>query len=516
MCQTRQDTQTRQGLIMSAFKVQIHTSPGIRKDKQDDQELGEDATGFATSGDYAVLWVADGAPGTKLEFKGLNFGSRILAKYMGECFETVALKNAMPKTPFDDAFVAKFTDELHKQLSVRLADVHTYLKQMKDSVDLDDALEIKIVAGKKNYALSWSATFVGALVDLKNDVCYTVSIGDCVALSDGDLTIKYEIPVPEPEPEPIPEPIVIPVEAVVIPVVTPTVPITPLVEMPIEKAIPIDTLAATYGKLPEPTLVGAYGKVTPPKVKVTPPKVIEPTMTDKMVLVFYDMLLDVKTTLGKVKTKTSSVVTSAGGKIMVSVDKTLDYMATVPDTVVNGSVNACGKVVNVGGKVIAGTALVCNKAVDKTIDIAVHIIYHSEIAKQKELAKNNIFTNAQVVGEVAAENTSATNDDTLKIITKPTELKVVTGKANRLFILWSTPDDLATFKIDHTMNSPCFGEIDNVKSLILMSDGVIPYHDIESKFRNKNPENVWDELKSMNNLTDDDKTAIYFKILGQN
>src|SRR5450759_785745 len=155
-------------MIMTPFKLQMFASPGIRKDKRNDQELGEDATGFIYTHDYAVLWVADGAPGTNVEFEGSNFNPRKLAKCMGECFETVALKNEIQRTSLDDVFFGKFKAELHNKLVELLKGVDECLRRNKDSRNLDEFLEIKMNGKEKTYIIPWSTTFVGAIIDIKN------------------------------------------------------------------------------------------------------------------------------------------------------------------------------------------------------------------------------------------------------------------------------------------------------------------------------------------------------------
>jgi len=181
-------------MIMTSFKSQMFASPGIRKDKRNNQELGEDATGFVYTHDHALMWIADGAPGTNIKFEWSNFNSRILAKCMGECFETVALKNEIPRTPLDDVFFEEFKAELHRKLSELLKDVDECLKRNKDSRNFDEILEIKINGKEKTYIITWSTTFVGAIIDIKNRFCYTMSMGDCIALVNDDTGLnKFKI-----------------------------------------------------------------------------------------------------------------------------------------------------------------------------------------------------------------------------------------------------------------------------------------------------------------------------------
>lgn len=281
-------------MIMRPFKLQMFASPGIRKDKQNDQELGEDATGFIYTHDYAVLWIADGADGTNIEFEGSHFNSRILAQCMGDCFETVALKNEIAKTSLDEVFFCEFTDELHKKLSELLKGVDECLRQNKNSINLDEVLPIKMKDKEKTYSFTWSTTFVGAIIDIENKICYTMSMGDCIAL--------------------------------------------------VNSTAPKNLLS----------------RINPPSTK----------------------------------------------------------------------------------------------------------------------------------------------------------LKIIIGETNRSFIEWSIKkENLDSSKIEITKSCPNFETTKNIESIILMCDGVITYKDIENKFADKDVEIIWGELKPMNNKTDDDKTAIFFKLL---
>lgn len=280
-------------MIMRSFKLQMFASPGIRKDKQNDQELGEDATGFVYTDDYAVLWIADGAPGASIEFEESHFNSRILAQCMGECFEKVVLKDEILRRPLDDIFFREFTDELYKKLSELLNGVDECLRLNKDSINFDELLPIKMKGKEKTYSFTWSTTFVGVIIDIKNRIGYTISMGDCIAL-----------------------------------------------------------------------------------VNSTTPK--------------------------------------------------------------------------------------------KLID---------------------------------------------RLISPSTKLKIITEKTNRLFIEWYIKENLDLSKIEITKICPHIETTKNIESIILMCDGVITYNDIEDKFADKDVETIWRELKPMNNKTDDDKTAVFFKIM---
>jgi hypothetical protein len=176
----------------------MFASPGIRKDKRNDQELGEDATGFMCTDDYAILWIADGAPKANIEFEGSNINSRKLAKCMGECFETVAAKHVKENTQLnnvlDDEFLDKFTNELDKNLSGLLNGVNEYLRRNIDSLNHDEMLEIDINGEEKIDRIKRFTTFVGAIIDAKNKICYTMSMGDCIALvNDGSILKELEI-----------------------------------------------------------------------------------------------------------------------------------------------------------------------------------------------------------------------------------------------------------------------------------------------------------------------------------
>lgn len=178
---------------MTPFKSQMFSSPGTRKNLGNNQELGEDATGFIYTHDYAILWIADGSPGRNLKFEESNFNSRKLAKCMGECFEKVALKDGIPKVPLYDAFFKEFANGLHQKLSELLNGVDDCLRKKKDSVNLDEILEIKMNGKEKTYINIWSTTFIGAIIDMKNKVCYTMSLGDCIALvNDESIFSKFK------------------------------------------------------------------------------------------------------------------------------------------------------------------------------------------------------------------------------------------------------------------------------------------------------------------------------------
>ena len=120
---------------MHTFKVKILTSPGIRKDVKEEQELGEDAAGFVSVNDYAILWIADGAPGTKIKLNGIKFSSRTLAQCMGECFERVTLEDERPKKPLNDEFLVKFVCELRKQLLAKLEDLNKQLQYFTNWIE---------------------------------------------------------------------------------------------------------------------------------------------------------------------------------------------------------------------------------------------------------------------------------------------------------------------------------------------------------------------------------------------
>ena len=64
--------------------------------------------------------------------------------------------------------------------------------------------------------------------------------------------------------------------------------------------------------------------------------------------------------------------------------------------------------------------------------------------------------------------------------------------------------------MDIVLNNSIFDTVSDMKSIILMSDGVIIYDELQ-KYSQKYILCFWNELKSMNITTDDDKTAIFFE-----
>lgn len=180
---------------MKPFGVQMFASLGVRKDERNEQELGEDATGLVIKNNHAVIWVADGATGVKIKanikHEGLNFNSRVLAKYLGRCFENMVFKCDPPKTQLDEAFYEDTKNALQSALSVRLESIRKYLSQNKNSIST--ALFAKETKGDEVfYSFEWSATFVGAVIDTENESCSTISIGDGVAIVD-DIPISNRL-----------------------------------------------------------------------------------------------------------------------------------------------------------------------------------------------------------------------------------------------------------------------------------------------------------------------------------
>jgi len=166
--------------------MQMFASPGVRKDDRDNQELGEDATGFIAENDHAVLWIADAAPGMSVNLGNLNFNSRVLAKYVGSCFEATAFKYKTQRPILDEVFCKEFKHELCSELYRYLEIVCDSLKQIEDSLPYE-LLVTKLIGGKKYYFFEWSTTFVGVIIDIKNKGCSTMLIGDCIALIDNKI-----------------------------------------------------------------------------------------------------------------------------------------------------------------------------------------------------------------------------------------------------------------------------------------------------------------------------------------
>jgi hypothetical protein len=177
---------------MKPYGIQMFSSPGIRKDERNNQEMAEDATGFIVKNNYIVLWVADGAPGsnirTQAELKGLNFNSRVLAKYLGTCFESIAFKYGIPKAPLDEAFYEEFKVEVQKELFTHLEIIREYLKQKRNQINLD-SLPTQTVDGEECYSFEWGAAFAAAIIDLENETCSTMSIGDCFAVINDKIVM---------------------------------------------------------------------------------------------------------------------------------------------------------------------------------------------------------------------------------------------------------------------------------------------------------------------------------------
>ena len=163
------------------------TAPGIRKNNKDDQELGEDAVGFTSKGKYVVLWVADGAPGQSMIFEDLDFSPRVLAKYVGECFEETVFKNGVAKIPFDKAFVTDFIHTLDEKISIRISDMHTKFATMHN-VNFDDILEYQETPAKDDPA-NLPATPVN-VATINPDVTAKVEAILNVATPQGDSKVK--------------------------------------------------------------------------------------------------------------------------------------------------------------------------------------------------------------------------------------------------------------------------------------------------------------------------------------
>jgi hypothetical protein len=92
--------------------------------------------------------------------------------------------------------------------------------------------------------------------------------------------------------------------------------------------------------------------------------------------------------------------------------------------------------------------------------------------------------------------------------------KIVMDKSNRLFVDWFITKGFEASKpVDFVTNTPHFDKVEDMKSVILMSDGNLNENEFVKKFANKDADAAWDELKNINSTTDDDKTAIFFRIM---
>jgi len=164
------------GERMMPFKVQILTSPGIRKSENEfkEQELGEDAVGFIANEKVIALWIADGAPGNMLYLDGLKLDSRILAKIIGESFESVAL-NSNYSSSEDIEF--EFKRQLESKLNNKLDEIVKKYKDMGRKVE--EILEPRIFRGDKSYFMKWSASFLGVILLSEIKEARIFRLGDC-------------------------------------------------------------------------------------------------------------------------------------------------------------------------------------------------------------------------------------------------------------------------------------------------------------------------------------------------
>lgn len=164
---------------MNNFRVNVFSSPGLRKDTEY-RELGEDAVGFLYEDNQVILWLADGAPGAEIVIDdGSSFGSRSLARYIGECFEETAFenKNIEPKEVF-----AKSLENVKSMLNDKFEGIFDYLREKKDKLPICQDNE------KEFYKLDWSVSFVGGIIDAETMKGCIISAGDCLSILLEDKT----------------------------------------------------------------------------------------------------------------------------------------------------------------------------------------------------------------------------------------------------------------------------------------------------------------------------------------
>lgn len=161
----------------SDFEIKILTAPGKRKDI-DRQELAEDVAGFAYYNKYAIFWLVDGAPGPEIKHDNY-FGSRILARYIGESFEN-ASKQIIYKSIYtiDNKFGEEIFTEMKKILEKRL------YEKIKNSLNYleERAKELPINHSTNRYVLEWSASFIAAIVRLVSPRGLVLTAGDCIGV----------------------------------------------------------------------------------------------------------------------------------------------------------------------------------------------------------------------------------------------------------------------------------------------------------------------------------------------
>jgi len=169
-----------------SFEVKILAAPGNRKEIGR-QELAEDVAGFAFHNKYAIFWIADGAPGAEIRSEDY-FGSRIIARYIGESFKEVT-KNAIRRMRLEEEGyyenIFKETLDILKQKierKMRGEDILNYLKEKADKLPKDHA--------ENCYLLNWSVSFIAAIVNLESFKGVILTAGDCICVWRGE---KYEI-----------------------------------------------------------------------------------------------------------------------------------------------------------------------------------------------------------------------------------------------------------------------------------------------------------------------------------
>jgi len=179
-----------------SFEVKILAAPGNRKEIRR-QELAEDVAGFAFHNKYAIFWIADGAPGAEIRSKKRKrlkrktkndyFGSRIIARYMGEGFKEVT-KNAIRRMRLEEEYYENIfkeaLDTLKQKIErkMREEDILNYLKEKADKLPKDHA--------ENCYLLNWSVSFIAAIVNLESFKGVILTSGDCICVWRGE---KYEI-----------------------------------------------------------------------------------------------------------------------------------------------------------------------------------------------------------------------------------------------------------------------------------------------------------------------------------
>lgn len=689
---------------MGAYKVFMATAPGIRKNSKDDQELGEDAIGFASKGKYVVLWVADGAPGQSMIFEDLDFSPRVLAKYVGECFEETVFKNGVAKIPFDKAFVTDFINTLDEKIGVRIGDMHTKFASM-NNVNFDDILEYQETPAKDD-----NKTPTIPIVDIGGinpDITAKVEalINNAIPTPEVEITVTLDIPedkttsaqlapdtiykdnhkikasikvfdfikgkgkqkpvqesknhidtsiitgyVPPKDTTPkniqntpvavvkvatdepvvvkkadVPEavtPIVIPTDNVTAPIdatvaqnnaVPPTVNIPPVTVKPPAPPKKVIKMNKTYGitwavaftgvlidtekKIGSIISIGdcvalfnpaeGYEVQIDNKVPASTTIVHNPTNKTKpdVAMVTVDNSQDIPfrepsaaevksihdvqenddkitgqpvqpdTVIQKKKPffsirdtsdKVTGTVSDCVGSVGSFFKKQSNSIKTYTQNVVRDSVDICNEVLygkpDYSGRVDKnkGPKQTQLKGLPEPLDEPTYPKYKqdpyytqlksTEDNTQKKVPIGVIVPSVESSAVPNAE--PAVNINTTQQTKKQSKgaapkveqekqscvndvnnFRTVMDKTNKLFIKWSSPEKFNSYKIEHIMHIPMVYVVQNLNSMILMSDGVMAYNDLTKLLSESTLDNVWDKLKAINNKTDDDKTAIFFSML---